>query len=175
MSIRLKILLPMVFVALGGLLLLGLQMWLGQAENAEVASVAERAIHAGELARKGHSEFGRVADLVSEVAAMTHFVDPESIRTRFETSTVAAAGALEALKAQALSAEMVKLCDDAKASFTLWRHEAALVLGVERAASLPVADEIRRNGEAVQRALDAALALSGRDAHAKIEAVHAQQ
>ena len=163
MSIRLKILLAMILVSLGALALSGVQMWRGAAENAEVAAIAERAIRAGGLAHDAHDTFDGLADYMSEVVAMTHFIEPSVIKTRYDRDVAAVANGLAEMQRQARSPAMAKASADASAHFDAWRRDAAVVLGVETAAHVPVADETARKRNALKSDLDLALALSGRD------------
>jgi methyl-accepting chemotaxis protein len=175
MSIRLKILLPMILIALGALLLSGAQMWRSAARNAEVADIAARAIRASELAHDVRFAFDQLSELVGEVTAMTHFIGADVIKARYDKGVGLVAGGLSEMKAQARSPEMAKVGVDAIANFEAWRDDAAVALGVRAAAKVPMADTLKRKHEAVKADLDQALALSGRDSRRGIADVRAQQ
>jgi methyl-accepting chemotaxis protein len=175
MSIRIKILLPMILLALSGLAQAGFEMWLGAAENAKLNQVAVSAIQAGEAARRANEDFDRLAELLGEVTAMTHFMEPDAIKQRFETGVVSVTEQLKHLRAAALSPKMSETCDAAGAIFALWRAQAAVTLGVERAAELPVADDIRWKSETVKSTLGQAVALAGADARVRLDEIAIEQ
>ena len=175
MSIRLKILLPLILVALGGLLLSGVQMWLGASENAAVVGVAEQALRAGQLARQAHDNFDSLSDFMADVAAMTHFIDAATIKTRFDRGVTSIAGELGQLKDQALTPRMAKLSADAAANFAAWRRDAAVVLGVEPSSRVPVADAIIREHDILKNELEQSVELSGRDAEQRNADIRARQ
>jgi hypothetical protein len=164
MSIRLKILLPLILLTLGGLGLAAFEAWTGARENEKVTSVAASAIRAGEFTRKANEDFERLSDLLSEVSAMTHFIDADTIRKRFEAGVAATGKDFDGMREVALSPEMAKLGANARASFDDWRMDAAGTLGLEPAAEIAAADETKRKGEVVKRALNAAIELANREA-----------
>ena len=175
MSIRLKILLPMIAVAFGALILLGVQTWLAAAENAAAAAVTERMIRSGEATREARDGVRDLSNLMAEVTAMTRFVAPDSIERTFRLGADNVAAQLESLKGDALSPRMQALAAKAAATFADWRRDAAVALGVEKAQSLPVADEIARKYAALDAALGDAGTLEGQDARAAMAEIDARQ
>jgi methyl-accepting chemotaxis protein len=175
MSIRFKILLPMIALAIGGLVLSGLQMWFSTAQNAQAAALVANAMQAGEMAREAREGFDALNDVVAEVTAMTHFVEPESVSKRFGDSVLVVGSRLGDLKRNALSPEMERLADEAAAGFEAWRRDAAVVLGVERAVSVPVADELSRKRSRLKQQFVQATDLAAEDARRGIAEIDARQ
>jgi len=175
MTIRLKILLPMIAVALGALALLGVQTWLAAAENAAAAAVTERMIKASEATREARDGVRDLSNLMAEVTAMTRFIAPDAIERTFGFGVQNVEAQLAILKSEALSPKMQDLAAKAATHFAGWRRDAAVTLGVEHAASLPVADETSRKFAALDAALGDASTLEGRDARAAMAEIEARQ
>ena len=171
MSIRLKILLSIIGVALAGLAMSGVQMWLGASQRAEIVTIAGHALRAGELAREARDNFDKLDDLVVEVTAMTHIVDPAKVQRRFSTGVVSIVQRLAELKPEAQSPEMERLDALASERFQSWRHDAAVTLGLERADAVPVADELARKREAVKAQLNQTVDLAGEDARRRMAGI----
>ena len=168
MSIKAKILIPLLAVLVVATLISAFISLRGHADHEEMAALATKAIAAGDMSRKAHDDFDAIGDLVAEVTAMTHFIDAKTIEKRFHDSAAATAADLDSLKAAALSPEMGALAQKAIDRFATWRGRVEVLLGLKQASDITVPEVLKRDGAGIMALLNEALALSGRDAQAKI-------
>jgi methyl-accepting chemotaxis protein len=173
MSIRNKILLPLLgFMLLGGLLsaMTGLT---GLSAFHELSVLADRAITANEASRAARERFRRAELLVTRVTAMTDLVDVGRIGREFTAEADALAAMLARLKASALSERMLALSGTAEAEARDWRAGAEILLGLKASREVPTLALMTRRSTAVGRDLDEAVALAGQEAQAQIGATGA--
>ena len=168
MSIRTKILIPLLSVVVVATLISGFIGFRGHADHEEMAVLAGKAIEAGDMSRKAHDDFDRAGDLVTEVSAMTHFVEAKAIEQRFNDSAAATETDLASLKAVALSPEMTELAQKAIERFAKWRGQAEILLGLKQAKEITTLEVMKRDGDNIMSVLNDALALAGQDARARI-------
>jgi methyl-accepting chemotaxis protein len=168
MSIKTKILFPLLGIVGVATLISGYIGFSGLVDHQAMASLADKAIQAGDMSRKAHDDFDRIGDLVAEVLAMTHFVDAKTIAQRFHESAGATQSDLDNLKAAALSPEMSDLAQKAIESFAKWRGRAEVVVGLTQAKEIVVPDVMKRDGDGIKAMLNDALALAGKDAQTRI-------
>ena len=170
MSIRHKILLPLLgFMLLGGLLsaMTGLT---GLSAFGELSGLAGRAVEASEASRTARDRFRRAEALVTRVTAMTDLLDVTRIGGEFTANADALEAGLGRLKASALSERMLALSDAAEAEARQWRAGAEILLGLRKAREIPTLAVMARYGAAVGRDLDEAVTLAGQEAQAQIDA-----
>ncbi len=173
MSIRTKILIPLLLAVFVGIFIAGFASYRSGADNAEIAVLTGKSIDVGELTRRAHDDFDRLSDLVAEVTAMTHFIEPSEIEKRFKDSAASMDSDLSGLQTAALSPEMSKLAGDAAQRFAAWRDQAEGVLGLKPAQEIATQDLLKRDADSLKALLNQALALAGGDARARIAEVAA--
>ena len=168
MSIRHKILLPLLgFMLLGGLLsaMTGLT---SLSAFGKLSVLADRAIEASEASRAARDRFRRAEALVARVMAMTDLVDTARIGAEFSANADALEAMLVRLKDSALSERMLALSRTAEAEARQWRTGAEILLGLRPAREIPTATLMTRHGTQIGRDLDEAVALAGQEARAQI-------
>jgi len=173
MSIRTKILISLLLAVFVGIFIAGFASYRSGADNAEIAVLTGKSIDVGELTRRAHDDFDRLSDLVAEVTAMTHFIEPSEIEKRFKDSAASMDSDLSGLQTAALSPEMSKLAGDAAQRFAAWRDQAEGVLGLKPAQEIATQDLLKRDADSLKALLNQALALAGGDARARIAEVAA--
>lgn len=168
MSIRHKILLPLLgFMLLGGLLsaMTGLT---SLSAFGKLSVLADRAIEASEASRAARDRFRRAEALVARVTAMTDLVDTARIGAEFSANADALEAMLVRLKDSALSERMLALSRTAEAEARQWRSGAEILLGLRPAREIPTGTLMTRHGTQIGRDLDEAVALAGQEAQAQI-------
>ena len=168
MSIKTKILIPLLSVVVVATLISGLIGFKGEADHEAMAALADKAIEAGEMTSKAHDDFDRVGGLVTEVSAMTHFIAAKTIEEGFLSGANATESDLNNLKAAALSTEMADLAQKAIDRFAKWRAQAAVLVGLKPAKEIIAPEVMQRNADDIKSVLNDALALAGKDATARI-------
>jgi methyl-accepting chemotaxis protein len=169
MSIRTKILIPLLAVVVVAALISGFIGFRGQADHEEMAALAGKAIEAGDMSRKAHDDFDRVGNLVAEVSTMTHFIAVDAIEQKFRAGAAATETDLINLKAAALSPEMTDLAQKTIESFSKWRGHAEVLVGLKQAKEIVALEVLKRDADKINGLLNAALALAGRDARNRIQ------
>ncbi|KQQ14748.1 chemotaxis protein [Methylobacterium sp. Leaf123] len=173
MSIRHKILLPLLgFMLLGGLLsaMTGLT---GLSAFGQLSDLAGRAVEASEASRTARDRFRRAEALVARVTAMTDLLDVTRIGGEFTANADGLDAGLGRLKGSALSERMLALSDTAEAEARQWRADAEILLGLRKAREIPTLTVMARHSAAIGRDLDEAVALAGQEAQAQIGATGA--
>jgi methyl-accepting chemotaxis protein len=168
MSIRTKILMPLLAVVAVAALISGFICFRGHTDHEEMAALAGKAIEAGDMSRKAHDDFDRVGDLVAEVSTMTHFIAADAIEQKFHASAAATEADLVNLKSAALSPEMTDLVQKAIDSFSKWRNQAEVLVGLRQAKEIVALEVLKRDADKIKVLLNGALALAGQDAHKRI-------
>ena len=173
MSIRHKILLPLLgFMLLGGLLsaMTGLT---GLSAFGELSGLAGRAVEASEASRTARDRFRRAEALVARVTAMTDLRDIGRIGSEFTANADALEAGLARLKASALSERMLTLSNTAEAEARRWRAGAEILLGLRQAREIPTLAIMARYSAEIGRDLDEAVTLAGQEAQTQIDATGA--
>ena len=173
MSIRHKILLPLLgFMLLGGLLsaMTGLT---GLSAFGELSGLAGRAVEASEASRTARDRFRRAEALVARVTAMTDLLDIGRIGSEFTANADALEAGLARLKASALSERMLTLSNTAEAEARRWRAGAEILLGLRQAREIPTLAIMARYSAEIGRDLDEAVTLAGQEAQTQIDATGA--
>lgn len=103
MSIRLKILLPLLAFVLIELAMAFFASVMSGRDQADVSDITGKAIGAWELSHKAHEDFARLSELVGEVTAMTHFIDAATVRKQFGDAAASMEAELAGLAAMSQS------------------------------------------------------------------------
>ena len=163
MSIKTKILLPLLsFLFLTVLI----SAFLGQqsvANHTSLAALSSKAVAAADASRSARDAFDRGDRFVAQVLAMTDFTTLDTTRSRFESESNTASSSLDALKAASLSPEMTTLTQDAIDCFEKWRGNAEVLLGLRPAAEIAAPEVLNRQADKIRTVLNQAVALAGQD------------
>lgn len=170
MSIRYKILLPLLgFLVLAGLLS-GASGLLGLGALGDLATLAERTTEANETSRAARDRFRRMEELVARVTAMTDLIDMRPVGAEFRTAGDRLTVLMDRLTTVALSDRMAALSRDAQTEAGLWRSDAEILLGLRSAREIPTLERMMRRSEHLRQRLDEAVALTAADARTRIQA-----
>ncbi len=168
MSIRTKILIPLLAFLLLGAGVSGLIGAKSLSGFARLASMSGEAITASDASRTARDGFDEAERLLERVLAMTDMVETSSIEPRFRATTTTTAAALGQLKTAALTPGMSGIAQDAIDHFTHWQKDAEVLLGLQPAKEIATLEVMRRSGDNVRALLDKAVALAGQDARTGI-------
>ncbi|SFM09248.1 methyl-accepting chemotaxis protein [Methylobacterium pseudosasicola] len=170
MSIRYKILLPLLgFLLLAGLLA-GITGLVGLGAVGDLSRLAERTAEAAETSRAARDQFHRAEELVARVSAMTDLLDMAPIQTEFTGAGDRLTVLLGRLKDIALSDSMQALARSAEAEARQWRGDAEILLGIRQAREIPVQERMAQQSRRLRQRFDEAVALAAADARAQMQA-----
>ncbi|MCJ2092892.1 methyl-accepting chemotaxis protein [Methylobacterium sp. J-072] len=170
MSIRYKILLPLLgFLLLAGLLA-GITGLVGLGAVGDLSRLAERTAEAAETSRAARDQFHRAEELVARVSAMTDLLDMAPIQTEFTGAGDRLTVLLGRLKDIALSESMQALARSAEAEARQWRGDAEILLGIRQAREIPVQERMVQQSRRLRQRFDEAVALAAADARAQMQA-----
>ena len=164
MSIRTKILIPMLAFLMLGALVSGFIGWQGLSGLQSLAALSDDAITASDASQTAREGFDEAGQLVSRVLAMTDFIEPGAIEPPFRAATEKTAAALVKLKLAALTPDMSGIAQSAIDDFARWQQEAEVLVGLRQAKEIATLEVLRRSGEDVLGLLNRAVALAGQDA-----------
>ncbi|RVU16151.1 methyl-accepting chemotaxis protein [Methylobacterium oryzihabitans] len=171
MSIRYKLLLPLLgFLILAGLLAGATGLASFEALD-DVATVAERAAEANESGRAARDHFRQAEEMVAHVTAMTDLADLAPVRARFTRSNDGLMVLLGRLNAAALSDPMRSLAQRAEAEARRWRGDAEVLLGIGSAREVPTQERMARQSRNVQQRFDEIVARAAEDARIQMQAM----
>lgn len=170
MSIRYKILLPLLgFLVVAALLSCATGL-VGLGAVGELSSVADRAAEANEATRAARDRFRRAEELVARVAAMTDFLGMDAINAEFTEATDDLSTLLMRLRGAAVSDRMRVLTQAAADEAHRWRGDAEILLGIKSAAEVPTSERLAANAGRLRRRFDEAVTLAAQDTRASFEA-----
>jgi len=170
MSIRLKILLPLLgFTLLAGLLA-GVTGLVGLKALGDLSALAERSAAATEASQAARDQFRRAEDLVARVGAMTDILDLAPITADFTASSDRVAALLGQIRRAALSEPMLRLSEEMETEARRWRGDAEILLGLRSGAEIPTPERMTSQGRQLQQRFDAAVALAATEARSQMQA-----
>ena len=173
MSIRAKILLPMLAILLLAGALIGIVGLRSMAASRQVGAFAEQAIEADEASRSARDRFEQGDALLTRILAMTDLFDPKPVEDQFSRSAGELARNLDRLRAASASDEMHAVTDGASAAAAQWRTDAEILLGIRRAAAIPSRELMGRRSLLLRQRLTQAVELAAREARTGIAATQA--
>ncbi len=173
MSIRTKILAPLLSLIVLAALVCGLVGQQSFAAHRDLAQVAASAVAAADASRLARDSFDRSDRVVTQVVAMTDFTSEDSIRQRFDAAGADTASNLASLRNAAQSPAMRTLAQGASDRFEDWRAAAEVLLGLRKAKEITTIDVLNSRGETLRTALNQAVSSAGHDALTRMDEVGA--
>ncbi len=168
MSIRYRILLPLLGLMVLAALLSGITGLVGLGAVRDLSTVAERTNAANEASRAARDRFRRAEDLVARVTAMTDLVDMTPVNAEFTAASDELMRLLGRLRDVALSERMLARSKATEDEAAQWRSDAEVQLGIRTAREIPTAERMTQHSLRLQRRFDEAVALAAEDARAAI-------
>ncbi len=168
MSIRTKILVPLLAFLMLGAMVSGFIGWKGSSSLQSLAALSDNAITASDASRTAREGFDTAEQLVSRVLAMTDLIAPSAIEPRFRAATETTAAALVKLKTAAFTPGMSGIAQSAIENFARWQKDAEVLVGLRKAKEIATLEVMRRSGEDIRDLLNRAVALAGQDARTQI-------
>ncbi|MCJ2045708.1 hypothetical protein MKK58_14395 [Methylobacterium sp. J-078] len=173
MSIRYKILLPLLgFMLLAGLLA-GVTGLLGLRVAGDLSTLAERTTEVNDASRAARDRFRRMEELVGRISAMTDLIDMAPVNAEFTAASDKLTVLLESLTTNALSERMRILSRSTEAEAGQWRRDAEILLGLRSARKVPTLERLTQRSQRLRQLFDEAVALAAEDARAQIQATRA--
>lgn len=173
MSIRTKLLLPLLALLALGIGLAGLIGMRSLSAFSELSALSERTIEADEASRAARDGFEKGEQLLARVLAMTDLIDPKTVETGFKASAERLASELSGLKAAARSERMGALSQEAGVAAARWQADAEILLGIRTAEEIPTTELLGRHSLTLRKALNDAVALAGQEARTETAAAGA--
>ncbi len=168
MSIRTKILIPMLAFLMLAAMVSGFIGWQGLSGLQALAILSDNAITASDASRTAREGFDEAEQVVSRVLAMTDLIEPGAIEPRFRAAAEKTAAALVNLKMAALTPGMSGIAQSAIDDFARWQKQAEVLVGLRQAKEIATLEVMRRSGEDVLGLLNRAVVMAGQDARAQI-------
>lgn len=168
MSIRYKILLPLLAFMLLAALLSGVTGLVGLGAVTDLATLTERTSEANEVSRAARDDFRQAEELLARVTAMTDLIDMAPINAQFTAASDELMGLLGRLKNTALSDLMQTLSRSTDTDARQWRADAEILLGIRPAREIPTQERLIRQGRGLQKRFDEIVALAAEDARTQI-------
>ncbi|GJE01895.1 methyl-accepting chemotaxis protein [Methylobacterium isbiliense] len=170
MSIRIKILLPLLaFLGLAASLA-GFVGSRSLSAHRDLAALSETALAANAASRSARETFEQGEQLLGQVLAMTGFVEPKAVEARFTQLAATLADELGRLRDSSLSPGMTDIAGHASDEFGRWRSDAAVLLGLQRAREIPTTELMSRHSSQLRGLLEKAVAAADADARSHIAA-----
>ncbi|AWN54570.1 methyl-accepting chemotaxis protein [Methylobacterium sp. 17Sr1-1] len=170
MSIRTKLLLPLLGFLLAGGVLAALVGWQGVAAVGRLGTVTGLSLASGAAGEEAKVRFGRAEAILARVLAMTDFLDPGTVEAGFRAETAGLAAALDRLGATAQSEAVGALVREARSETARWQRDAGILLGLERSREIPTREAMSRRSTALRTSLDAVREAGARDAEMRVAA-----
>jgi methyl-accepting chemotaxis protein len=169
MSIRFKILLPLLGFLFVAALLACATGLVGLGAVGKLSSAADRATEVNEITRAGRDRFRRAEELVMRVSAMTDFLDMAPINAEFTQVSDELLSFIARLRGAAVSDRMQMLSRAATDEARQWRGDAESLLGIKSTREVPTAERLARNARLLQSRFDEAVVLAAEDTRVSFE------
>jgi methyl-accepting chemotaxis protein len=170
MSIRNKILLPLLAVVI---VATGLSAWIAQLTHSgasQLASAMARAQEANDASRVAADHFAAAEAVLDQVLAMTRLLDPELANRAFNENAERIAENIGRLTRVAVSADMEEAVARIAEQYRAWLEDANILLGIAVSRQVPTLERMARHRTALGANLQQADALARRDAQAEVKA-----
>ena len=168
MSIRSKIFLPLLGAILLGVLLTGFMAWQAQREHHAVSDALAKVVAANQHAQAIVRDFELATALIERVTAMTVFVSAEEITGTFGAADDRMMQNLSGLRDAALSGEVEGAIAQAGDEYEMWRRDARILLGIEKASEVPTTEQLMRHQEELTQIIAHTREMVDRDAGAVV-------
>jgi len=170
MSIRNKMLLPIVLAILFGLAAVGVISWKATSGHLMVATVVEEALQNKEVTTNISERFEDVQALQEKVLSMTQLIPQEQIKSDFNTHASAIGGGISKLRSSSLSAEVRAQAKTLEQTYNSWLSDARIVLGLKPSDEIPTKEKIARLHAAMADQIQNISVTVSRDAKSQISA-----
>jgi methyl-accepting chemotaxis protein len=170
MSIRNKILLPLLVVLI---VATGLSGWIAQIAHSgasQLASAMALAQEANDASRVAAGHFDAAESVIEQVVAMTKLLDPETTNSTFNDNARLMADDIGRLSRVAVSKDMADTVTRIAWQYGKWLEDANIVLGITTSDQVPTAERMMRHRTALSANLQQADAFARRDAQAQVHA-----
>jgi len=168
MSIRTKILLPLLaFMLLAGGLIVVTSLR-SHSAFLQVAALAERTIDADEASRAARDQFVVGEKLIARVLAMTDLIDHQTVTSEFRRASGDLTSNIARLQAAAVSDRIRNLAAQADEEAKRWQADAEILLGVRSAREIPTVELMARHSTRLRKSLNEAVTMAGSEAKTEI-------
>lgn len=155
MTIRSKILAPIVSLIVLAITLMGFLIWQAANSRENMQQVTRQALEAQQLSFKIASQLDNARALVAMAQDMTTFVSPQEYRSKFDAIQSSLGMAIDETLSISLNEEMRQAVFQAQTSFRNWSADAAAILGLKASATIPTKEKINRRTQALSTSIDA--------------------
>jgi methyl-accepting chemotaxis protein len=170
MSIRWKILLPLLAVLALAVTLAGIIGWQSISAHAELALLSDKAVAANDASRDARDRFEKAEQLIAQVLSMTTLIEPGTIESRFKAASSGIGSDLTKLKGIALTQDMGETTTRAISSFERWKADAEVLLGMHQAREIPTVELMNQHSKGLRALLDQVVVSAGAEARGQIAA-----
>jgi len=174
MSIKYRILLP-VLAALGiGLMLSGYVAWISYQGFENVRVVVGKALQSKGAAENLRIGFAETTELVDAVTSMSSFIPQDEISARYASSIEPIGRSIESLADSALSDEMLETSNVLRETFRDWQADLRIILGLTQSESVPTVEKITRRAAEMGDLVRKVGGLAARDGNDGVNSVRAE-
>jgi methyl-accepting chemotaxis protein len=173
MSIRLRILIPLIsIIAIAASLCLFVG-WRSDAAVSELSVSAGHALSANAAAQTARTAFENAEQLIAQVLGMTDFLEQMTIERRYDDAAKILDEALEKLKTTATTAKLVQAVERAREAKESWQKDARGILGISKTQNVPTLELMTRHSQQLRFELEQAIGLVDETANNSIETIGA--
>ena len=171
MSIRYRILLPILAALCVGLILSGFIAWTSFSGIQQARVVTGKAFAANSAAEDLRIAFGKALGLVDRVTSMSTFIGRDEIAAVYADSVEPIESYVDTLAKNALSSEMQETTAALRETFVDWQADLRIVLGLSPSASVPTLEKVTRRADQMSVLVAKSAELAARDGTAGIAEV----
>lgn len=171
MSIRYRILLPILAALCVGLILSGVTAWTSFTGIQQARAVTQKAFAANSAAEDLHIAYAEAVDLVDRVTSMSTFIERDDIAEGYAEKVEPIGGYIDILAKNALSGEMEETTAELRDTFVRWQADLQVVLGLRPSAAVPTLEKIDRQANEMSVLVARSAELAARDGTAGIAEV----
>ncbi|MEP1442496.1 MAG: methyl-accepting chemotaxis protein [Hyphomicrobiales bacterium] len=169
MTIRTKIILPIIGSILIGLIAAGFIGWLALSDHEAVSHKVDRSLKSIALTTEISEDFDNSRKLIDRVKAMTILIPQEEIKKEFNEITASLAGNIAKLQNVALSNEVRNETQSLKLQYENWLKDSSIALGLTQSNHIPTNEKIDRYRQVMAKKIETINTMVSRDANSQIE------
>lgn len=149
MSIKNKILIPLIGALLLGFLISGLVAWQAISQNSYVTEIVHETLEETRLASELEQKFNHSSQFLQRVTSSTDFVEQEVIKANFDKSFAPIGKLIAEMDKKDISEKFSSTIAALKKEHASWLKNVQLLLGLSQGSNIPTTELMNRHEKAM--------------------------
>ena len=151
MSIKYKILIPIIGALLFGFMLSGAVAWMALNQGNKMSTISQEALAEDQLGAELREKFSVATGFINKVTSMADFVDEQEIKKNYSTVIEPIDQNITDMEQLAHSDTLLNKLKTLRTEFQSWMVDVKLILGLAKGENIPTIEAIDRKKIAIDR------------------------